>query len=80
MFLKHKSVHARDECPIHGEDTWHTFEFVRYHVSKNRIVVRLRCDRCHEAEIEDWLYYEVSPQYWLGFLVSHNGNDFTGAS
>ena len=79
MFLKHKPVHAIDECHIHG-DVGHTYEFVRYVPTKNKIIIRLRCDSCTEVELDEWNYYEVTPQYWLGFLLGNQENDFTGAS
>jgi hypothetical protein len=79
MFLKHTTVHGQDDCPIHGE-AWHEYEFVRYNASKNRVVIRLRCLTCKEVKLNEWVYYEVSPQDWLAFLIGNHNNDFTGAS
>lgn len=79
MFLKHISIQVQDDCPIHGEAV-HTFEFIKYDALKHIVIIRLLCHSCDQAEISEWEYYQVSPQYWTDFLYSHRNNDFTGAS
>ena len=79
MFLKHKPVYAIDDCPVHGQ-VGHTFEFVRYVPTKNKIIIRLRCESCTKAKLDGWDYFEITPQVWLSFLLDTTEIDFIGAS
>jgi len=79
MFLKYKPIKAIDDCVIH-RDSIHVFEFIRYCPMRTTLVVRIRCEVCHKAGINDWEYCEVTPHYWLGFILEHGGNDFTSAN
>jgi len=82
MFLKHKPVQVIDDCVIH-RDVYHEFEFIRYsreYPPEERIIVRMRCNTCNEAQLNGWDYYRVSPEYWLGFLIEHKQMDFTSAN
>lgn len=82
MFLKHTPFQVIDDCVIHQECS-HTFQFVRYdhRYDKNeKIIIRLRCDCCYKEKINDWYYYRVSVDYWLGFILTHSMQDFTSAN
>lgn len=82
MFLKHKTIQVVDECIIH-KDCLHDFEFYDYNPNadkKEKIIIRLRCCECVKAKLNDWDYYRVSVDYWLGFLITHHNQDFTSAT
>lgn len=82
MFLKTKPIQVIDDCVMH-RDVHHDFEFIAYlplEEQKERIVIRLRCVTCEKAKLNNWDYYRVSSEYWLGFLLEHSQIDFTSAN
>jgi hypothetical protein len=75
MFLTHKTLKVPYDCEWHGEQ-WHYVQFVRYNVSENRIVIRTICEACHNAGMNEWIYYEAIPFTFYCLLVQLKNNDF----
>ena len=80
MFLKTIRIEVVDDCPIHGEEAWHIYEFVRYDAFNHKVIIRLRCQYCVDVGFDDWEYFKVTPEYWKDFIFQNDVQDFIGAS
>lgn len=79
MFLSHKTLKAPHVCEMHGEQ-WHYIEFVSYTPSKGVVLVRIICEQCYEAGLNEWTYYEAHPYYFYRLLVKLKNNDWFSES